>query len=169
MSQNLKSYSRHLVHPVTLISCSDGKKENIATMAWVSAVSSDPPLLMVAVSPKRFSHDLILSSDEFAILVLSNLQKELATVAGTLSGRKTNKWDLAPFSRLKRKGEKINAPVMDECRAVLECKLVNHITAGDHTLFVGEIVHTEFNPDVQPLILFNHRYFNPGQFIANYP
>ncbi|MEJ2537651.1 MAG: flavin reductase family protein [Calditrichia bacterium] len=113
MSQNLKSYSRHLVHPVTLISCSDGKKENIATMAWVSAVSSDPPLLMVAVSPKRFSHDLILSSGEFAILVLSNLQKELATVAG--------------------------------------------------------IVHTEFNPDVQPLILFNHRYFNPGQFIADYP
>jgi flavin reductase (DIM6/NTAB) family NADH-FMN oxidoreductase RutF len=169
MSQYLKYYSRHLVHPVTLISSSDGERENVATMAWVSAVSTEPPLLMVAVNPKRFSHDLVLASREFAILVLSNLQKELATLAGTISGRKTNKWELDPFSRLKRKAEKIKAPVMNECRAILECKLVNHITAGDHTLFIGEIVSSEIDQNVQPLILFNHRYFNPGQFIANYP
>lgn len=169
MSNNVKSYSRHLVHPVTLLSVSDGKIENIATMAWISAVSFKPPLLMVAVSPNRYSHDLVLKAGEFAILVLSNLQKELSTLAGTVSGRKINKWDLEPFTRLKKDAEFIKAPLLKECRAELECKLVNHITAGDHTLFIGEILKSAYNNDVQPLILFNHHYLNPGQFIAEYP
>ncbi len=163
------SYSQHLVHPVTILSVSDGKKENIATMSWVSAVSTKPSLLMVAVSPRRYSHSLIVKSGEFAILVLSNLQKELATLAGTISGTKKNKWDLPQFQLLRKPAAKIKAPVLKDCRAILECKLVNHSTAGDHTLFLGEIIHTEFDLNVQPLILFNRKYFNPGQFIANYP
>lgn len=163
------SYSRHFVHPVTLLSVSDGENENIATMAWVSPVSARPPLIMVAVSPKRYSHDLVLKSKEFAILVLSNLQKDLATLAGTISGSKKNKWEMTPFKILKKDSEIIKAPLLKECRANLECKLVNHVSAGDHTIFIGEIVRIEFNSEVQPLILFNRTYLNPGQFIAKYP
>lgn len=169
MNQKHFSYSQHLVHPVTLLSVAHGKQENIATMSWISAVSAHPPMLMVAVSPKRHSHQLILESGEFAVLVLSNLQKELATLAGTVSGEIKKKWDFPQFQLLRKMGQQIKTPVLRECRAVLECKLVNHFPAGDHTLFVGEIVHEEFDPDVQPLILFNRKYFNPGQFISNYP
>lgn len=162
-------YSRHLVHPVCLLSVSDGKNENIATMSWVSAVSTEPPLLSVAVSPKRYSHQLILNAQEFAILVLSNLQNELATLAGTISGQKKDKWTLPQFQLLRKPPNIIKSPVLKNCRAVLECKLVQHVNSGDHSLFIGEIVHSEYDPDVQPLILFNRKYYNPGQFIADYP
>ena len=70
---------------------------------------------------------------------------------------------------LKKDPEIIKAPLLKECRANLECKLVNLLSAGDHTIFIGEIVRSEFNSEVQPLILFNRKYLNPGQFIANYP
>ncbi len=46
-------YSRHLVHPVTLLSVSDGTHENIATMSWVAAVSTDPPANSGGREPKK--------------------------------------------------------------------------------------------------------------------
>jgi flavin reductase (DIM6/NTAB) family NADH-FMN oxidoreductase RutF len=169
MPSGIESYSRHFAHPVPLLSVSDGVHENVATMSWISPVSTRPPLLMVAVHPKRYTHELILKSKEFAILVLSNLQQELATLAGTISGKNKNKWDLPQFKLQKKKAKKIKAPLLKECRASLECKLVNHFTAGDHTIFISEVIESEFDPEVLPLILFNRKYINPGQFIANYP
>ena len=162
-------YSRHLVHPVCLLSVSDGTNENISTMSWISAVSTEPPLLSVAVSPKRYSYQLILNAQEFAILILSNLQNELATLAGTVSGHKKDKWSLPQFQLLRKAPKRIKSPVLKDCRAILECKLVQQLKTGDHSLFIGEIVHTEYDPNVQPLILFNRKYYNPGQFIADYP
>ena len=169
MSVNKRLYSRQFVHPVTLISVSNGERENLATMAWVSPVSFEPPMLMVAVSPKRFTHELVLDAKEFAIMVLSNLQKELATLAGTSTGRKVNKWELEPFKRLRRNAQFIQAPILEKCRATYECKLVNHIETGDHTLFIGEIIHAEFDEEINPLILFNRNYYDIGKLIAKYP
>jgi flavin reductase (DIM6/NTAB) family NADH-FMN oxidoreductase RutF len=169
MTVQIKSYSKQLVHPVTLLSVSDGSRENIATMAWVAAVSSDPPLITVAVSPKRYSHELVETANEFAILILSDNQKELSTLAGTTSGRKVNKWEIEPFKKLRMEPTIIKSPLIKGCRASLECKLESEIKTGDHTLFIGKIVHSQFNTNVQPLILFDRCYFNLGNFIANYP
>lgn len=163
------SYSQNLVHPVTLLSTSDGEHENIATMSWVSALSRKPPLLMVSVSPLRYSHDLLLRSREFAILVLSEIQREMATLAGTLSGSHNQKWSLAPFKQAKKPAHQIKASLLRGCLATFECRLVNHLTAGDHTLFIGEVVNQEQNSLQNPLILFNRKYFSLGDFIEKYP
>ncbi len=164
-----RTYSRQFVHPVALLSVKYQDIENLATMAWVSPVSFDPPLVMVAVSPKRYSHELVEKSGEFALIVLSDNQKELSTLAGTKSGRKEKKWDLEPFKRLRKEPQIIRAPLLKECRAAYECKLVNQLTTGDHTLFIGEVVAAEIHEDVDPLILFNREYRKIGDFIARYP
>jgi flavin reductase (DIM6/NTAB) family NADH-FMN oxidoreductase RutF len=164
-----KSYSRHIVHPVALLSTAHGNRENIATMAWVSPVSFTPPLLMVAVSPKQYSHELIMQSGEFALMILGTAQKELSTLAGTQSGRKVNKWELEPFRRLRKSARMIQAPVLRHCRAVYECKVTEHLQTGDHTLFIGEVVFMEADESVEPLILFNRIYYAPGREIAHYP
>lgn len=164
-----KTYSRQMVHPVALISTREGDTENIATMAWLSPVSFDPPLLMVAVSPRRFTHDLVLKSGEFAIMILSANQKELATLAGTRTGRKTNKWDLPEFRRLRKAPRQIGAPLLSECRASYECRLVQHFTTGDHTLFIGEVLEAEAEQSLNPLILFNRHYYDLGRLIGRYP
>lgn len=169
MSETYKSFSRQLSHPVTLVSVSDGQHQNIATMAWVSPVSFNPPLVMVSISPKRFTHNLLLKADEFAILVLSDSQKELSTLAGTKSGRKIDKWELEPFRKLRKDPEIIRAPLLQGCRAAYECRLWNHYPAGDHTIFVGEVLRAEVNEEVDPLLLFNRRYYKIGDAIARYP
>ncbi len=169
MNDKTRIYSRQLAHPIVLISVSDGKNENLATMAWVSPVSFVPPMLMVAVSPKRYTHELVLKAKEFSIIVLSDEQKELSTLAGTVSGKKKNKWKMEPFRSLRKEPRKIRSPLLQECRANFECKLKNHFTAGDHTIFVGEIVSGDYNPGVNPLLLFDRKYFRLGELIGAYP
>ncbi len=169
MAETTKIYTRQMPHPVTLISVSDGKEENIATMSWCSPVSFEPPLVMVAIRPNRFTHDILLRSGEFGLMVLSEMQKEMATLAGTLTGSKAQKWELETFRRFRKEPRTIRAALLRECRAVYECKLTNHMTAGDHTIFVGEIIHGEIDPDQKPLILFDRKYFGLGDFIARYP
>ncbi len=169
MTRNLSTYSRYVVHPVTMLSVSHGDRENIATMAWVSPVSTTPPLLMVAVSPKRYSHNLVLKSSEFAIIVLTDQQKELSTLAGTISGAKQNKWEMQQFAELKTPAKEINTSVLRNCLAVYECKLVDHFSTGDHSLFIGEVIHSDPNDELQPLILYNRQYLKPGEFVAKYP
>ena len=164
-----RSYSRQFVHPVALLSVKYENIENIATMAWVSPVSFDPPLVMVAVSPKRYSHELVEKAGEFALLVLGEDQKELSTLAGTKTGRREQKWELEPFKLLRKAPRIISAPLLKECRAAYECKLVNQLSTGDHTLFIGEIVAAEIHEEVNPLILFNREYRKMGDFIARYP
>jgi len=163
------SYSQNLVHPVTLLSTSDGTHENLATMSWVSALSRKPPLLMVSVSPLRYSHDLILDSREFALLVLSESQREMATLAGTLSGAKQQKWQIPLFMQARKPAREIKAPLLSGCLATFECRLVQHVTAGDHTLFIGQVVSQEQNTRLNPLILFNRKYYRLGDFIEKYP
>lgn len=167
MSQ--KTFSQKIPQAVTLLSVSDGQQENIATMSWVCAVSRKPPLLMVSVSPRRLSHDLILKANEFAIMILSDTQKEFSTLAGTMSGTALNKWELPQFNHLKRKATHINVPVLNNCLTVLECKLVNKVTAGDHTLMIGEIIHMDTNEEENPLVLFDHRYFSLGRLAGLFP
>ncbi|MFZ0390579.1 MAG: flavin reductase family protein [Calditrichia bacterium] len=169
LSPSTKTFTKTLVHPVTLLSVKAGSEENISTMAWVSSVSHTPPMLMVAVNPRRYSHQLLEKTDEFAIIVLSDSQKNLSTLAGTQSGRNIAKWDLQEFNSQRRAASKIDVPVLENSRANLECKLRRQVTAGDHTLFIGEVIHLEFDGDRSPLILYNRQYFGIGEFLADYP
>lgn len=169
MKTDKKNYSRQFIHPVVLLSVADGHQENLATMAWVSPVSFQPPLLMVSVSPKRHSHDMIHRAKEFGIIVLSDKQKELSTLAGTRSGRNENKWEIDVIRQARKEARIISAPLLTGCRACYECKLESHLTTGDHTLFIGKVLRYEINEQVMPLLLFNRNYHAVGEFIARYP
>lgn len=59
------------------------------------------------------------------------------------SGRKYDKFKETGLTPLPAK--KVRAPIIKECVAHLECKLHKRITAGDHTLFVGEILTAYVN------------------------
>ena len=59
-------------------------------------------------------------------------------LCGTTSGRNHDKFKETGLTPLQ--GKKVKAPLIGECVGHLECKLHSQFTAGDHTIFVGEIV-----------------------------
>jgi flavin reductase (DIM6/NTAB) family NADH-FMN oxidoreductase RutF len=143
-----------LVHGVYVVTTRVGEKVNGMTAAWVSQVSLKPLLVMVSIAPARYSHTLIKESGIFAINVLTSDQAELAKRFGFKSGRKIDK-----FAGLDWVPALSGAPVLPQAYAYLDLKLAHTYAAGDHTLFVGEVVEAKIlHPQNQPLV-FNKKDF----------
>jgi len=140
------SSAYRFLHPqlTVLVSCADrAGKANIITLAWAMPASHTPPLLVVSIAPKRHSHRLIAETKEFVVNVPTmDIVKE-TLFCGRRSGRKYDKFKETGLTPLPAK--MVRAPIIKECVAHLECKLYKRITAGDHSLFVGEILTAYVN------------------------
>jgi len=110
---------------------------NFAPVAWTTPLSSDPPLFGVCLSPKTYSHQLVLKTGEFTVNFLTQKHAALADNLGRLSGRETDKvkalaLDLEP-------GEALSTPILTVAYVAAECALVERHHVGDQTLLVGEV------------------------------
>jgi len=130
-----------LLHPrhTVLVTCVDKTgKANIITLAWTMPVSVNPPLIVMSIAPKRLSHRMIKKTGEFVINVPTMKIVRKTLFCGRISGVECDKFKEAPLTAAPAR--KVRSPIIKECIAHLECKLVQTIPTGDHTLFVGEIV-----------------------------
>ena len=106
-----------------------------ATINWVTQASFQPPLVAVGVKADSGAHAIIESTGTFALNVLGKDQGKLAytffkpaVVEGsTVSGE--------PF----RTGA-TGAPILESAPAFVECRVVEAVKRGDHSLFVAEVV-----------------------------
>lgn len=116
-----------------------GGEANGFTANWVSQVSFEPPQVIVAVKKDRHTHDLIEAYGVFSLNFLDSEQEDLArTFTETLEPG-----DGAVGGASYKPGEETGAPLFDEAFAHLECRVVGKMEAGDHTVYLGEIVASE--------------------------
>ncbi len=129
----------HLIYPMRtiLISSKSGAKESVMAADWCMPLSFDPPMFGVAIGKKRFTYELVKESKAYAINLVSPEMKGKMLTCGTKSGRTIDKFREAG---LKREDGKITVLVGDS-PASIECKVVDEVGAGDHVLFVGEVVN----------------------------
>jgi len=138
----LKRANRLINHgPVVLVTSKYGEKENIVTLAWTTPVSHDPPRVAICIHKNHFSHELIEKSKEFVINVPGKELLEKVHFCGTTSGREVNKFKEFKLTPLKAK--KVNSPLISECFAHLECKVIEIYPGGDHSIFLGEVVSAQ--------------------------
>ncbi len=125
--------------PVVLVTAKYRDRVNVMTAAWAVPISLRPPLVGVSIAPQRFTHDLIKRSGQFALNIPGRALLEKVELCGTLSGHRVDDKfaaaGLTPLDALE-----VDAPLIEECLGHLECALVEAITLGDHTLFVGEVI-----------------------------
>ncbi len=145
---------RKIFNGVFVITTKKGDKVNGMTAAWVSRASFKPPLLSVSIGKTRYSHGLIKDSGVFAVNVLSDKQIAAGKHFGFKSGRKTDK-----FEDIEYETRKTGSPILQDTAGYFDCKVVKACDAGDHTIFIGEVVDAEVNEDNHPL-LFKHEDFS---------
>jgi flavin reductase (DIM6/NTAB) family NADH-FMN oxidoreductase RutF len=111
--------------------------------SWVSQVSYNPLLIMAAVHPNRYSHQLIEKSGCFALHVIDRQQREFL-------GRFKGPDPKNKFSSVQWKRGQTGCPILTECMAHLECEVKASYAPGNHTLFLGEVVGAGSMADGQP-------------------
>jgi flavin reductase (DIM6/NTAB) family NADH-FMN oxidoreductase RutF len=121
---------------------------NAATVSWLSQASFDPPRIVVALRKESGIWYRVQEAGQFVVNVLGTGQKALGSAflrhtepeGGTLGG--------APFH-----DGATGAPVLDEVPAYLECRVVETLDGGDHTLFLSDILDAGVQNDLAPLDL----------------
>lgn len=121
-------------------------QHNLMTVGWRMALGFDPPRIAVAVHPSRWTHQLISRSETFGLSIPTLDLVTAVHRCGTETGRDRDKFDLAgltPFDPVE-----IDAPLVNECVAHLECGVVQRLTLSDHDLFIGEVLVASASPEL---------------------
>ena len=115
-----------------LITCGDIEKEsNIIAVSFCMPVSKDPPLIACAIAKKAHSCMLIKETLEFIVNVPLQDLKRTIYYCGSHSGDTVDKFKetgLTPQS-----ARRVKAPIIRECVAHMECKVLEHFETGDKT------------------------------------
>jgi flavin reductase (DIM6/NTAB) family NADH-FMN oxidoreductase RutF len=126
----------------------DGE-QSAMTANWLGQVSFEPPMVALAVENDSHSHRVIEASRAFAINVYESGQREQA---GSL-GRTFAKHPEKVAGVEAKPGPATGSPVLDLALGWVECRVTGSLPAGDHTLYVAEVVEAGLNREGTPLTL----------------
>ena len=113
-------------------------RRSICPLGWKINTSQLPIMVAISVSPRRFTHDLNANSGEFVLAWPGDDLAEETCFCGTKSGRDVHKFKAQGLTPLA--GAFVRPPLVKECIANIECRLVGQMAPGDHTIFAGEVL-----------------------------
>lgn len=127
--------------PLALVTTMYRDQPNVMTAGWLLPLSFDPVLIGVAIHPGRLTHEFATKSEVFAVNIPNVDLLGAVHACGLTSGREGDKWDatgLTPAEAIE-----IEAPLVAECVAHIECGLMDRRMWGDHDLFIGRVLRVQ--------------------------
>lgn len=126
--------------PVVLVTTNDGRKNNIMTISWTMVVDFTP-LFAMTTGPWNYSYAALKKSRECVIAIPTMDLIDRVVGVGTCSGADTDKFE--KFGLTPVKGKHVKAPLIKECLANIECKVVDIVSK--HSIVVLEGVAAYFD------------------------
>ena len=157
MERHLAQALAALTTGIYVLTVGAGTRQHGMSSSWATQVSGDPLLIMAAVDRQHFTHSMIVASSAFALNIVGQQSKHLEDYF--YSARSRHPDNLAPF-RLTTGAT--GTPLLQEALAWLDCRLVSTHVAGDHTLFVGEVVEARMQASDPPLTSHDLPYIYLG-------
>ena len=124
--------------PIVLISSAYKNETNIMTMGWHMIMEFEPSLIGCYIWTQNHSFDLIRKSRECVINVPTVDIASTVVKIGNTIGSEIDKFEAFKLTPLP--GKKVKAPLIKECFANFECKLVDSSLIKKYSLFIFEVV-----------------------------
>jgi len=121
-------------------------KPNVMTAAWGGIVCSKPPCISVSMRKAPYSHGNVLARGAYTVSVAPARYAREADYFGLESGREADKFSVAGLTPVR--SLVVDAPYVGEFPLVLECRLLQTVELGLHTMFVGEVLGVLADDDV---------------------
>ncbi len=155
----------------------DGKP-NAMAVAWGGICCSNPPCVSISLREATLTYSNVMERKAFTVSIPSEKYLKEADHFGVVSGKQEDKFASTKLTPVK--SELVDAPYVKEFPLVLECRLVQTLTLGLHTLFVGEIKDVKADedvlakgdvPDIEKIKPFsfnpaNRTYYGNGPFLS---
>jgi flavin reductase (DIM6/NTAB) family NADH-FMN oxidoreductase RutF len=124
--------------PVVLVTTNDGERNNIMTISWTMVVDFTP-LFAITTGPWNYSYAALRKSRECVIAIPTvNLIDQVVGV-GTCSGADTDKFQ--NFGLTPVKGKHVRSPLIRECLANIECKVIDIVKKHHIVVLEGVAVY----------------------------
>jgi flavin reductase (DIM6/NTAB) family NADH-FMN oxidoreductase RutF len=149
--------------PVVLLTTQQNGRPNVMTMSWHMMVDFAPALVACVVSSADFSFAALLSVQECVIGIPAVELASIVVKVGNSSGRAIDKFKSLGLTPLP--AELVSAPLVGECFANLECKVVDTSMVDKYDIFILEVVRAWIDPaQKQPRTIHHHGY---GNFVVD--
>jgi flavin reductase len=119
-----------------------------------SSVSLDPPLILICVISGTEGARTIAANGVFAVNILSADQEPLSRYFASRERPRGHE----AFAAVAHSRGTTGSPILDGVAGYLDCRLVQSHQAGDHEIFIGEVLGIGTDPTAEPLLFHGGRY-----------
>ncbi len=149
--------------PVVLLTTARGGRANVMTMSWHMMVEFEPPLVACVVSGANHSFAALRATGECVIAVPARKLAPKVVKVGNASGRDIDKF--AAFALTALPASRVQAPLVAECFANLECRVADAGMVRKYNLFILEVLKAWVDPaQKNPKTIHHHGY---GTFVVD--
>jgi flavin reductase (DIM6/NTAB) family NADH-FMN oxidoreductase RutF len=124
--------------PVVLLTSARRGRANVMTLSWHMMVDFEPPLVACVISNRNYTFRTVRETKECVINIPAVELARKVVGCGNTSGRKVDKFKT--FRLTPVPASSVGAPLIAECFANLECKVIDPSLAGKYNLFLLQVV-----------------------------
>ena len=149
--------------PVVLLTTARKGRANVMTMSWHMMMEFEPPLVGCVVSGANYSFAALRATGECAIAIPGVQLARKVVAAGNCTGRDVDKF--AAIGLTAAAASKVRAPLVAECFANLECKVVDRRLVNRYNMFILEVVQAwRDTAQKSPRTIHHHGF---GKFVVD--
>ncbi len=144
-----KKVLRMFTYGLYAVTAKHADQVSLMTANWLTQSSFEPPMMMLAVEVDSHTRQVIEASGAFAINVYETGQRDLAGALGQTYAKHPEK--IADVAW--RPGPTTGSPILESALSWVECKIVNSMPAGDHVVYLADVVDVGLQRESTPLTL----------------
>lgn len=141
--------------PVVLLTTAHKGKANVMTMSWHTMMEFEPPLVGCVVSSRDFSFEALTATRQCVLNIPSAEMAAKVVDCGNTSGRNEDKF--TSFGLTPVPASLVDAPLIAECYANLECRVVDTRLVNRYNFFVLEVLKAWIDPARKDSRTLHHR------------
>jgi flavin reductase (DIM6/NTAB) family NADH-FMN oxidoreductase RutF len=122
--------------PIVMVTTNDKGKPNVMTMGFHMMIQHAPPLIGCVIGPWDHSYETLKNTGECVIAVPGLDLAETVVDVGNCSGDRVDKFQR--FGLQTRKAKDVSAPLIADCLANIECKVIDRSNIEPYNLFILE-------------------------------
>lgn len=151
--------------PVVLLTTARKGRPNVMTMSWHTMMEFEPPLVGCVVSGRNHSFDALRATKECAINIPTRELAKPVVGIGNCSGTQVDKFE--KFGLTPVAAGEVQAPLIAECYASLECRVTDTRLVNRYNFFILEVVQAWVDTALKQPQTLHHRgngvFFAPGE------
>ena len=148
--------------PVVMVTTARKGQSNVMTMSWYTMMEFEPPTMGCVISNRNYTFDILKTTKNCVINIPTVELAKQVVACGNTSGRRIDKFkafDLTPAA-----ASCVEAPLIAECYANLECRVVDARMVAKYNFFILEVLKAWIDPSRKAPRTLHH--LGKGEFMV---